>query len=96
MGIRIGHTGLQMYQRCMRFDCDQRINYVAKHPALYCSADCRVSANREIAWLKQELDRIDELLANEALTRSERIDITGRRGLVAWHLRHYAVGVQIL
>ena len=75
----------------MRFDCDERISYSAKHPSLYCSDHCRVSANREIAWLNQELDRIDDRLDNAVLTRSERIDLVSRRGLVTWHLRHYAI-----
>jgi hypothetical protein len=94
VGIRIGHSGLQTHQRCMRFDCDERIIYSAKHPSLYCSAHCRVSANREIAWLNEEVVRIDERLANAPLTRSERIDLVSRRGLVTWHLRHYAIAGQ--
>jgi hypothetical protein len=90
MGIRLGHKGLQTYQRCARFDCDVRIDYVPQQPPLYCSADCRVSANREIAWLSSEHERLDEALAHEELSRTERADLNSRRDLVAWHLRHYA------
>ena len=92
MGIRVGHTGLDTKRECLRAGCHKTIEYVPQQPPLYCSAACRVAANREIDWLQAEAERLK--VAYEESTAGEWAEVSSRAQLVGWHLRHYAAALQ--
>ena len=94
MGIRVGHTGLSNQRECLRAGCNETIEYVPQQPPLYCSPACRVAANREIAWLQLEAERLRLATAYGTTSPEERAEATSRAGLVAWHLRHFAAALQ--